>query len=79
VRELQNAFYGSALAYDHSLGTDDALLAAALYRNLYGHEAKAQHLLLMTNYVRRELDAIDKMDFDKFLDGDWSFGSPHDL
>ena len=32
--DLQNVFYGSAVAFDFSLGTSDALLAMALYRNM---------------------------------------------
>jgi len=78
VRELQNAFYGAAIAYDYSLGTNDAVLASALYRNVYGHDCKARHLLMLTAYVRRELDVIDKMEIQEFLDANWSFGNPHD-
>ena len=50
LREMQNIFYGASIACDFSLGKSDAILASALYRNLYVHNCKASHL----NQVRAD-------------------------
>ena len=61
TRELQNVFYGSAVSYDFALGTSDAILGAALYRNLFGLESRAVHVNKMTAYVRKQLQMLDVM------------------
>ena len=59
TRELQNVFYGSAVSYDFALGTSDAVLGAALYRNIFGLESRAVHINKMTAYVRKQLQMLD--------------------
>ena len=59
TRELQNVFYGSAVSYDFALGSSDAILGAALYRNLFGLEGRAVHVSKMTGYVRKQLDMLE--------------------
>jgi cytochrome b pre-mRNA-processing protein 3 len=59
TRELQNVFYGSAVSYDFALGTSDAVLGAALYRNLFGLEGRAVHVNKMTAYVRKQLQLLE--------------------
>jgi len=59
TRELQNVFYGSAVSYDFALGTSDAVLGAALYRNLFGLEGRAVHVSKMTAYVRKQLQMLE--------------------
>ncbi|KAJ1489693.1 ubiquinol-cytochrome C chaperone-domain-containing protein [Baffinella frigidus] len=76
ARELQSVFYGAAVSYDYSLGGADALLASALYRNIFGCNVRAVHLNEMVAYVRREVHTLNKMDSETFLRGRWTFGSP---
>lgn len=59
TRELQNVFYGSAVSYDFALGSSDAILGAALYRNLFGLEGRAVHVNKMTAYVRKQLQMLE--------------------
>ena len=59
TRELQNVFYGSAVSYDFALGTSDAVLGAALYRNVFGLEGRAIHVSKMTAYVRKQLQMLE--------------------
>jgi len=59
TRELQNVFYGSAVSYDFALGTSDAVLGAALYRNLFGLEGRAVHVNKMAAYVRKQLQMLE--------------------
>lgn len=65
--ELQEMFFGAALAYDEAVASSDAVLAAALWRNLYGFEVDAQKLEKAVQYVRRESATIDKMDITYFI------------
>jgi len=76
ARELQNVFYGAAVSYDYSLGVADALLASALYRNIYGCNGRALHVEKLVRYVRREVHIINEMDASRFLEGAWTFGNP---
>uniref|UniRef100_A0A7S4KIP2 Ubiquinol-cytochrome c chaperone domain-containing protein n=2 Tax=Guillardia theta TaxID=55529 RepID=A0A7S4KIP2_GUITH len=76
TRDLQNVFYGSAVAFDFSLGTSDALLAMALYRNIFSFDGDAHHVGMMVAYIRRELNKLEMMDSDTFLGGMWEFSMP---
>jgi cytochrome b pre-mRNA-processing protein 3 len=54
VQRMAQGFYGRIRAYEDGIAADDAVLAAALARNLYGTvAAPAAHLDAMTTYVRR--------------------------
>mmetsp|Transcript_41266 Transcript_41266/g.64491 ORF Transcript_41266/g.64491 Transcript_41266/m.64491 type:complete len:246 (+) Transcript_41266:114-851(+) len=76
TRELQSIFYGIAVSFDYGLGSSDALLGSAMYRNLFVGEARAVHVNQMVAYVRRELQKLDDMDKALFLSGQWQFGNP---
>src|SRR5579864_2640924 len=55
VTRMAEAFYGRVRAYEEGLDGDDAALAAALVRNLYGTAAaSAEQVTRMAAYVRRE-------------------------
>mmetsp|Transcript_7959 Transcript_7959/g.23953 ORF Transcript_7959/g.23953 Transcript_7959/m.23953 type:complete len:258 (+) Transcript_7959:75-848(+) len=78
TRELQNAFYGSAVAYDFSLANSDAILASALHRNLFNYNPRCRptQLLQMVAYVRAELHRLHAMPTEEFLAGGWRFTPP---
>jgi len=55
IREMTDAFYGRALSYEEALQShdDDALLKAALARNVYrGRAPSVAALAALANYVR---------------------------
>eukprot|EP00051_Salpingoeca_urceolata_P014084 m.178274 g.178274 ORF g.178274 m.178274 type:complete len:317 (+) comp17979_c2_seq3:1525-2475(+) len=77
-RELHAMFYGLVFAYDEGLVGDDHVLAAALWRNLCHakkNQATMADLAAVTSYVRREMEALDKVPTEKLLThGEIKFG-----
>merc|ERR1712028_253311 len=75
--ELQERFFGAALAYDEALTSmegSDKLLAAALWRNLYsGDVTSVQHVATTVKYTRSQLDSLCKLPTETFTKGsfDW--------
>jgi cytochrome b pre-mRNA-processing protein 3 len=83
VKRMAGAFYGRVEAYEAGLrgeGTgDDADLAAALRRNLYGTVAPGQPLVAaMAGYLRREAAALAAHDLGSLMAGRVAFGPPPD-
>ena len=72
--ELQEIFFGSALAYDEGIASNDAVLGAALWRNLYGFEVDARQLEIAVRYTRMESNRIEKMADEYFKEGNFDFG-----
>ena len=72
--ELQEIFFGSALSYDEGIASSDAVLAAALWRNLYGFEVDARQLEVAVRYVRMETVRVEKMADEYFMEGHFDFG-----
>ncbi|KAJ3089095.1 hypothetical protein HK100_007856 [Physocladia obscura] len=74
--DLISLYYGQQLAYDEGLALGDAVLASALWRNIFSSsvEITAQDLKHITEYVRLQLQFLDEknlVDLDKsvkFLD-----------
>jgi len=75
--ELQERFFGAALAYDEALTSlegSDRLLAAALWRNLYSGEAQsAQHVAHAVKYTRSQLDSLCKLPTETFTKGNFQW------
>jgi cytochrome b pre-mRNA-processing protein 3 len=71
VKTMARGFYGRVKAYDEGLGAaDDAALAAALRRNLYGTaEPAPRHLGAMAGYVRVAAVGLDGQDAGELLAG----------
>ncbi|KAJ3327008.1 hypothetical protein HDU76_012434 [Blyttiomyces sp. JEL0837] len=60
VSDLLSSFYGQTLAYDEGLYYGDAVLAAALWRNVFAaKDVSAEQLEELVTYVRRQLQHID--------------------
>lgn len=77
VRRMAQSFYGRIAAYDEGLAADEAVLRAALARNLFGTApASAVQLAAMAEYVRREAAHLDGQDAAALLAGDIAFGAP---
>ncbi|KAJ3041649.1 hypothetical protein HDV00_008926 [Rhizophlyctis rosea] len=76
LTDLMSAYYGQVLAYDEGLYHEgDAILAAALWRNVFGANkpANATDLELLLTYVRRQLQQAEQIDRDEILGGKFAF------
>lgn len=59
VKDMAKALYGRIKAYDDGLAGDDAVLADALKRNLYGTvQPKAETVAAMARYLRAQASAL---------------------
>jgi cytochrome b pre-mRNA-processing protein 3 len=77
VKRMAAAFFGRIAAYEVGLETDEAALAPALARNLYGTAPPASApLQAMAEYVRRAAAGLDRQTAAEFLDGEIAFGQP---
>jgi cytochrome b pre-mRNA-processing protein 3 len=80
VKAMAKALYGRIGAYDAGLDGDDATLAAALARNLYGTaSASPSELAALCRYVRREAHRLKSHTFEALSAGRIAFGTLDDL
>ena len=69
------------LSYDEGLMKGDAMLAAAVWRNLLGakDDVDFEKLAQIVGYMRKELKRLDNATDDEVANGTWTFkGSPGD-
>jgi cytochrome b pre-mRNA-processing protein 3 len=77
VKAMAQAFYGRIAAYEEGLAGDDALLAAALQRNLFrGQNGDPAAFAALTSYMRREAKALDAGQAEDIMAGRVAFGPP---
>jgi cytochrome b pre-mRNA-processing protein 3 len=64
------------LSYDEGLMKGDAMLAAAVWRNLMGarEDVDFEKLAQIVGYMRRELKRLDDAPDDEVAQGQWKFG-----
>ncbi|KAJ3342265.1 Protein cbp3, mitochondrial [Gonapodya sp. JEL0774] len=76
LKDLVAAHYGHLLAYDEGLAKGDAILAGALWRNLFegSPTVPIAPISLTVAYVRRELVRIDETDDGDLLRAAFAFG-----
>ena len=70
LRELEQTFYGSALAYDKALSSstkDD--LAKSLRRNVFINEGEEKHARALERYCRREMASLHVTDTEAVVSG----------
>lgn len=61
IKDLLAQFHGGVVAYDEGMCKDDPVLAAALWRNLFAISSNnATDLALVVQYIRRELQSLEK-------------------
>jgi cytochrome b pre-mRNA-processing protein 3 len=81
---LKDAFAqwrGVLLAYDEGLVKGDAMLAAAVWRNLFGgrEDVDFEKLAMIVGYMRREIARLVKASDNEVAMGEWEFeGDPGD-
>ncbi|KAG0736343.1 hypothetical protein G6F57_007556 [Rhizopus arrhizus] len=77
IKDLLAQFHGGVVAYDEGMCKDDPVLAAALWRNLFAISSNnATDLALVVQYIRRELQALEKYGGDKLNAGIVQFDKP---
>jgi cytochrome b pre-mRNA-processing protein 3 len=77
VKRMAQGFYGRIRAYENGIAADDAVLGAALCRNLFGTVAMPLAALeAMTLYTRRAVDDLRGQSAAELLAGRVRFVSP---
>ncbi|CAJ0748139.1 3069_t:CDS:2 [Entrophospora sp. SA101] len=69
IHDLLSQFKGAIMSYDEGMCKDDPVLAAALWRNILVTEGTAENIAYLVEYVRLELQKLDKYDFEEILQG----------
>ncbi|AMD21382.1 HER103Cp [Eremothecium sinecaudum] len=80
LKDFHAQLSGLVFAYDEGFFTDDACLAAALWRNLFGGRKNVDfvHLEAMVKYVRSQLYVLSKMSDREFALGGFKFVPPNE-
>ncbi|KXS19898.1 hypothetical protein M427DRAFT_152336 [Gonapodya prolifera JEL478] len=76
LKDLLAAHYGHLLAYDEGLSKGDAILAGALWRNLFSESSDVSILDICTaiKYVRHELVKLDRASSEEIIAAGNTFG-----
>lgn len=81
LKDMFAQWRGVLLSYDEGLMKGDAMLAAAIWRNLLSakKDVDFQKLAQIVGYMRRELKRLDDASDDEVVAGTWKFkGDPGD-
>lgn len=79
LKDMFAQWRGVLLSYDEGLIKGDAMLAAAIWRNLLGsrEDVDFDKLAQIVGYMRRELQRLDNATDDEVANGQWKFrGDP---
>lgn len=78
LKDFNTQLRGAVFAYDEGFYTDDATLASALWRNLFGGRKNIDmvHLEAMVRYVRSQLYVLSRMSDRDFAVGTFKFVPP---
>ncbi|XP_068450076.1 ubiquinol-cytochrome c reductase complex assembly factor 1 isoform X2 [Clinocottus analis] len=68
MKAMTETFYAAIFGYDEGILSDDCVLAAALWRNLFNCECEdPEQLELMVGYVRKQMQFVDSLDGDDLI------------
>nr|XP_055069950.1 ubiquinol-cytochrome-c reductase complex assembly factor 1 [Misgurnus anguillicaudatus] len=68
MKMMTETFYAAIFGYDEGILSDDCVLAAALWRNLFNRQCEdPRQLELMVEYVRKQMQFIDALDGEDLL------------
>ncbi|XP_076003379.1 ubiquinol-cytochrome c reductase complex assembly factor 1 [Genypterus blacodes] len=68
MKAMTESFYAAIFGYDEGILSDDCVLAAALWRNLFNCRCEDPNQLeLMVEYVRKQMQYIDALDGEDLL------------
>lgn len=81
LKDFNSQLRGIVLSYDEAFVSDDATLAAALWRNLFNGERNVDmvHIEAMVRYVRMQLYVMSKMSDREFGFGNFEFVKPDEV
>ena len=76
LQALFEQWRGVQVAYDEGLVSGDAVLAAALWRNLFHCDERVDFaaLALVVSYMRREIKRLEDATDVRIFGGTWTFG-----
>ncbi|KAL0978841.1 hypothetical protein UPYG_G00176410 [Umbra pygmaea] len=68
MRAMTENFYAAIFGYDEGILSDDRVLAAALWRNIFNRQCEdPRQVELMVEYVRKQMQFIDTLDGEDLL------------
>ncbi|XP_064023844.1 ubiquinol-cytochrome-c reductase complex assembly factor 1 isoform X1 [Pogoniulus pusillus] len=68
MRSMVENFYAALFGYDEGILSDDHVLAAALWRNLFNKNCEdPRHLELLVEYVRKQVQHLDALSGEELL------------
>uniref|UniRef100_H3CAX5 Ubiquinol-cytochrome c reductase complex assembly factor 1 n=1 Tax=Tetraodon nigroviridis TaxID=99883 RepID=H3CAX5_TETNG len=68
MKAMTEMFYAALFGYDEGILSDDRVLAAALWRNLFNRECEdPRQLELLVEYVRKQVQFIDSLNGEDLL------------
>ncbi|KAI6793534.1 hypothetical protein KC363_g1908 [Hortaea werneckii] len=78
LKDLWLQWRGLMLSYDEGLIKGDAVLGAAVWRNMFkaGEEVDVRDIAYVTAYIRSQLQRLDGMRDESFASGEVNFQSP---
>lgn len=79
LKDMFGQWRGVLVSYDEGLMKGDAMLGAAIWRNLLGgkEDADFEKIAQIVAYMRRELKRLDNASDDEVAHGQWKFhGDP---
>lgn len=81
LKDLWQQWRGILLSYDEGVIKGDAVLAAAVWRNVFKADVEVDigDLALVTAYVRREMIMLDGLSDQQIGGGEVEFGDPAQL
>ncbi|KAL0635733.1 Serine carboxypeptidase 3 [Maublancomyces gigas] len=80
LKALYEQYRGTTASFDEGLCKGDAVLAAAVWRNLFDSnpDVDIQLLAIITSYIRRVLSGLNKVSDETIYNGRIRFGNPLD-
>ncbi|KAJ1900529.1 Ubiquinol cytochrome-c reductase assembly protein Cbp3 [Kickxella alabastrina] len=73
LKDLVQSFQGTVMSLDEGFARSDAVLAAAIWRNLVPVDEAVMQIDTVVRYVRQELQRLDKCEMSEITSGNFVF------
>ncbi|KAJ1988487.1 Ubiquinol cytochrome-c reductase assembly protein Cbp3 [Coemansia spiralis] len=73
LKDLVSSFKGTVMALDEGFARSDAVLAAAVWRNLVPEDKMLPQVDTITRFIRSQLAALDKCSVQSLVSGEFAF------
>ncbi|KAJ1646565.1 Ubiquinol cytochrome-c reductase assembly protein Cbp3 [Coemansia asiatica] len=77
LKDLVSSFKGTVMSLDEGFASSDAVLAAAIWRNIVPVDEAIVQVDAVTCYVRKELQRLDKCQISDITSGSFAFEPVH--